>query len=937
MTDPSSNIVPGQRWVSDSEPELGLGTVVSADRRSLVVLFDAIGEERCYAIGSAPLHRVSFAAGDSITDVDGEQLRVDAVEERHGLASYLCGERIVTEGELCPRMAIGGPRERLLAGRFDPPQLFDLRREALERLEQIRCSPVRGLVGARVELLPHQFYIASEITSRRRPRVLLADETGLGKTIEACLILHRLLLTGRARRALILVPDALVHQWLVELRRRFNLRVSVFDEERCLAVEEGEPGANPFEGEQLVLAGWDLLVRNETRTRQAVEAGWDVVIVDEAHHLEWHDGRGSPEYDAIERVSVAADGLLLLTATPTQLGEEGHFARLRLLDPERHADFDAWRREADQHQETALIGAAIASGDPLQPETIARLAAKLELSVGEAEERLGEPETRSRLLADLVDRHGPGRVIFRNTRSVLSDLPERKVVLRALVHSRPDRALRAALSPDDPRIDALESLLRSTPSEKVLVVCHEAETTRLIKDALDERLRADIALFHEELTLVQRDRNAAWFVEPDGARMLICSEIGSEGRNFQHARHLVMFELPLDPDLVEQRIGRVDRIGQHDDVLIDVPYLAGSGQEVLARWHHEGVGAFERPVATAQPLLERFGDRVRALCTEWDADPNASADEAELETLIEETARVARELEERVESGRDRLLEMSSLRRDAADALLAEIHEHDDDGGIDDLFLRLLEHFQVVADELDHRTYRFDQEGLAAVSFAALSRGDVTFTFDREIALLREDFELASMDHPLLLDAIELLRDSETGRASFAIHERSGPPLLLLDAVFVLEAVAPPNLHVDRFLPPTSLRLLVDQTGADRSASLSNLGRLGEGAGAWFHEHQAELRPHLKEMMQEVERLAELRAEEVRAAAARDLKTRLGSEIERLEALARANDRVRPEEISLIEDELEGLQRHVNAARLRLDSLRVIWSGGADDGVPRAG
>ena len=166
MTDPSSSIVPGQRWVSDSEPELGLGTVVSADRRSLVVLFEATREERRYATASAPLHRVSFAPGDQITDVEGRQLRIDAVEERNGLAFYLCGERIVTEGELNPAMAVGGPRERLLAGRFDPPEQFDLRQEALERLERIRSSPVRGLVGARVELLPHQFYIASEITSR---------------------------------------------------------------------------------------------------------------------------------------------------------------------------------------------------------------------------------------------------------------------------------------------------------------------------------------------------------------------------------------------------------------------------------------------------------------------------------------------------------------------------------------------------------------------------------------------------------------------------------------------------------------------------------------------------------------------------------------------------------------------------------------------------
>ena len=299
-------LLPGQRLVSDSEPELGLGTLVSADPRSVVVRFDAADEERRYAPASAPLHRVTFAVGDEITDLEGRRLRVDAVEHREGLAVYLCGERAVKEAELSPLMALGGPRERLLSGRFDPPKLFDLRREVLERLEQARQSPVRGLVGPRLELLPHQFYIASEITSRRRPRVLLADQTGLGKTIEACLILHRLLLTGRARRALILVPDALVHQWLVELSRRFNLRVALFDEERCVAIEKGAPESNPFESEQLVLAGWSLLVDKARRTEQAAAAGWDVVVVDEAHHLSWHDGQASPEYTAVESVSAAA-------------------------------------------------------------------------------------------------------------------------------------------------------------------------------------------------------------------------------------------------------------------------------------------------------------------------------------------------------------------------------------------------------------------------------------------------------------------------------------------------------------------------------------------------------------------------------------------------------------------------------------------------------
>ena len=94
----------------------------------------------------------------------------------------------------------------------------------------------------------------------------------LGKTIEACLILHRLILTGRAQRALILVPDSLVHQWFVELLRRFNLRFSIYDEARCDSIESGPEGdgANPFLESQLVLCPLSLLADDLRRGRQAV-------------------------------------------------------------------------------------------------------------------------------------------------------------------------------------------------------------------------------------------------------------------------------------------------------------------------------------------------------------------------------------------------------------------------------------------------------------------------------------------------------------------------------------------------------------------------------------------------------------------------------------------------------------------------------------------
>ena len=147
---------------------------------------------------------------------------------------------------------------------------------------------------------------------------------------------HRLHLTGRAERILILVPEPLVNQWFVELLRRFNLLFSIFDEERCASIQLHDPDANPFLDSQLVLCSVAFLSGNEARARQVVQAGWDLLVVDEAHHMEWSPAAASAQYSLVESLAQRTPGVLLLTATPQQLGPEGHFARLRLLDPNRY-------------------------------------------------------------------------------------------------------------------------------------------------------------------------------------------------------------------------------------------------------------------------------------------------------------------------------------------------------------------------------------------------------------------------------------------------------------------------------------------------------------------------------------------------------------------------------------------------------------------------
>lgn len=949
--------------MSDAEPELGLGTVVAVDERSVVLRFSSAGETRRYAIRSAPLRRLRLAAGDTVTDDQGRRHRIERVDETGPLLVYVCGPASVSEETISDQVALTSPSQRLTGGRVDPPAQFDLRLETLERLHAIRKSSLRGFVGPRVELLPHQFFIASEVTARHAPRVLLADETGLGKTIEAGLVLSRLLLTGRASRVLVLVPDSLVPQWLVELRRRFQLRFSIYDEARCRELEQSEPDQNPFLQAQLVLAGLPLVAQSPLRTSQAAAAGWDMIVVDEAHHLQWTRHQPGVQYQAVETIAAHAAGLMLLTATPQQLGEEGHFARLRLLDPDRYCDFDRWLREAGDYREVATIARDLIAGNALDEPSLQRLAEFLGTGAAEVRRRCEHAPERERVLDDLIDRHGPGRVMFRNTRAAVAGFPDRTLHRVSLAPPRDDPAwatrlheqIAADLSaprgdeadPDlsagapvaedlagDARIAWLVAMLSSPQPEKILVLCHTAGRAQAIRAAVERHINVATALFHEELTLVQRDRNAAWFAEPGGARLLVCSEIGSEGRNFQHAQHLVMFDLPLDPDLVEQRIGRLDRIGQRGIVHIHVPAVAGSGQEVLARWHDEGIDAFRRPTLIALPLLERFGDRVRDLALRAGAT-NAADTEAEISALVKETAQAARDLVVRVEEGRDRLLEMSSLRPAVAGALVEGVREQDADEELDDYLLRLLEHFGIYAEEIGPRSYLLNPDASASEEFPGLERGETAITFERATALIREDREFLTRDHPLLGDAMELLVASQTGNASFALASGDGSPRLLLEAVFVLESVAPPHLHVDRFLPPTPVRVIVDQhQNVVETLPVPQGTALAAGNGRWIVEKQSVLAPVLSQMNARCGQLAALRAAELRRQAREAMTRQLSEELERLRALARINDHVRAEEERALEAELQELSLAIDAARLRPDALRLVWSGASRDGAP---
>jgi ATP-dependent helicase HepA len=944
----SLNVV-GQRCMSEHEPELGLGSVAAIEHARITIHFPATQEQRIYAAGTPVLKRVVFREGESVATRDGVTLVIESIEEENGMLVYLGGGRRVREDEVSDVTSVSLPQERLMAGQVDPCEVFDLRFRALQAQSRFLQSDVRGFLGGRLELIPHQLYILHEVSSRQIPRVLLADEVGLGKTIEACLIVQRLLAVGKARRVLVLVPESLIHQWFVELLRRFNLWFSIFDEERCSASEHSDPGGNPFLDEQLVLCGVSFLSGSEERRSQAIEAGWDMVVVDEAHHLEWTPEKASRDYLMVEKLAQQSPGLLLLTATPTQLGLQGHFARLRLLDSDRYGDYEEFLREAEDFGVIAEIAHRILDEKPLTKKDHSALKRIFNKDPETLENHLlavaeKKPRARHELIRTLLDQHGTGRVMFRNTRAAMKGFPQRRFCPAPIEGANPTLLTRVAREieaeetgnessirytfKDDPRIQWLASFLRRHKADKVLLICRFERKVAAIDAALQEHINVKTSVFHEGLPLVQRDRNAAWFAEPDGAQLLLCSEIGSEGRNFQFAHHLILFDLPLNPGLIEQRIGRLDRIGQTETIQVHVPWLVGSAEEAIVRWYHEGLEGFEKPVHGGNEYRAAFRDRLLILALK-SAAGNDQKNSTELKEFIGETAKFRHDLNEKMARGRDRLLELNSFDSNVAEHVINRIRTTDTDPLLRRILCDVLDHFGVRITDHEEGDVFLDPSHAYIEGFPSIPHEGMLATLDRKRAIAREDIRFISQDHPLVRDALDLLVNSPTGSTAFGYIEADDPNLLL-EVIFVLETVADSRWHVEQFLAPTPLRSVVDIRGqdfTDERTTASIAADIEEAAIQRFLERPGFNVAILKAMLEGATELAEADSAAMKRKAMARARESLGADLQRLLDLKKINDHIRPEEIELATEQLERTTEAIEHARLRLDSIRLIIEG----------
>lgn len=969
--------IPGQRWISDAELQMGLGTIISTEGRTVTVLFIASNETRIYSQQTAPLTRVQFTQGDRVPSHQGWHVTIDRVEESDGLLTYHGvkddgTQASLPEAELDNFIQLNRPLDRLFTGQIDKDQWFELRYETWLHSQRNATSELTGLIGARTSLIPHQMYIAHEVANRYSPRILLADEVGLGKTIEAGLILHHQLQTERAKRVLIVVPETLVHQWLVEMLRRFNLHFSVFDEKRCQSIEgkdeaDEELGdieyENPFLTEQLIICDLNFLLQHPHRQQQAQDAGWDLLIVDEAHHLQWSETEVSPEYFCIEQLAQKTRGVLLLTATPEQLGKESHFARLRLLDPDRFPDLQSFLSEENHYEPIANAVEALLEGHDLtqglintlrdldsENETL-ELIEKIQAANSNDDQ---QSEIKNTLIDRLLDRHGTGRVLFRNTRETVKGFPLRDVheyklecpqayrqcldlfkdemIADAQLLLSPELLYQAAITSGvatwtqiDPRIEWLKAKLSAIYPQKVLVITSSADTALDIVDALRTGSGIQSSVFHEDMSIIERDRAAAYFADMEyGCQVLVCSEIGSEGRNFQFAHHLVLFDLPLNPDLLEQRIGRLDRIGQQETIQIHVPYLAETAQHTMFDFYQLGLNAF----AQTCPIGHSVFTHVEAALIK--ALQHGESDHVERIALIEESKNKRLTLTEALHKGRDRLLEYNSCRPHIAEKIYAKAIEADDDGSILPYLEDVFDCFGIESEAHGQNSMIIRPgDHMQSGQFPGLYEEGMTITWDRDTALSNEDMHYLTWEHPMVSNAMDLVLNNEQGNTAVTSikHPQINPGTMLLECIFILETSNNTELQTSRYLPATSIRILIDADKKDYESIVS-------------HRYISQNREHIKKKManqvinaygEEIrdlisasEALAQKQAPQLLAAAHKDAEQTLLSEINRLKALQAVNPNVREEEIQFFEKQYAALNDALDTSSIRLDGIRII-------------
>lgn len=867
------SFVVGQKVRYLPQPEWGVGHVVALEpegTRAQVLFPGREGDEPVtVSLKGGALIASPMQSGDTFRTLKGRRGVVTGEEPgARGLRRFVVRFDDGEEDEL-PESELHAlaPRPDMLSlmreGQVGDARAFLLRKQALVLDDERRCDALGALLASRVMVKPHQVGVVQRVLAARRPRFILADEVGLGKTIEAGMVYSALRLSGLARRVLVVAPSHLSVQWLVELFHKFNQLFTLMDGERHESSLKEQPEVNPWRRFDAVITSLELLSRSAEMRQGAAEAGWDLVIIDEAHHL-----KGEKAFLAAEALAAKTWGLLLLTATPMQLDPGEYRGLLTLIDADT-APTEAQLLERLARQEE-LSGAvrALLEGKNTKA-AVAALAKRFP-----EDQRLAEEQDPEALLGYLSETYSLSDALVRNRRAVVGgfssrrlhrhrveltekELQAREVALDAArksglkgaplanllrrLESSPAAFLDAARSLEnvpaltgrDAKFNAFLEVLREVwtqePGAKVLVFTEARATLEWIRDELrKENLEA--LGYHGDLPMVERDRQVARFRDPEGPKILICTEVGGEGRNFQFAHHLVHYDLPWSPSTVEQRIGRLDRIGQTRTVELHVFELPGTLSHDVLTLLDDAVGVFGETVGGLDAVLEEVEPNLSRLAL-------LSVEEraAYRETLA---ARVS-EARAQVKRAYDPLLDLRSFDRPQVQALVTRAQER---MGIDDeeeasleeglwaLSRDLDERLEEAVTELAKRvgigvdtdeqveafqcalTFGHALNVEALPGFNILEDKTLLGSFWRDTAVEQEEIEYFATGHPVVEALFGFLKDGPYGRSGFRFLEKRGlPPTRGIEFLFHAHPPEPADTSPGARVPSRQLSRFVDR------------------------------------------------------------------------------------------------------------------------------
>ena len=497
--------------------------------------------------------------------------------------------------------------EALRSGTYDPIEFYQARLDVfnlsvMADYDQLVCLPTLTAI----DKYWYQIETARKVLRQLGGRALLADEVGLGKTIEAGLICAEYLARGMVSSLLILTPASLVSQWQQELSEKFGITAVTTDDRNPQQSLEAFWTENPR-----IIASLNT-AKSAKHFAAVTGRTWDLVVVDEAHHLK---NRATLNWKLVNALNKRF--MLMLTATPVQNSLVELFNLLTLLKPgllqtealfkKEYVDSKNGRVPKNPDKLRSLMREVMVRNtralvDVKLPKRFATTIT-VEPSAGEQQlyqdlnDYLRSNETLDKLSrTNLLMRAGSSpRALAESLKHLTQRIPSEE--LKAL-------AKRATQVKQVEKAKALVEMLKKSRQKTLVFSTHKATSAYLAKTL--EAADIPFAEFQGGMSLKEKDGAIAAF--RDTVSVLLASETGGEGRNIQFANVIVNYDLPWNPMKIEQRIGRIHRIGQTQDVFIFNFCLKDSIEEYILRVLHDKINMFELVVGEVETILGNVDD-----------------------------------------------------------------------------------------------------------------------------------------------------------------------------------------------------------------------------------------------------------------------------------------------------------------------------------------